>query len=264
MISSALVDDFGARLTSEMSALSPAERAELIARIDLMDVRMRASGQERPIWRGPASVPEVLGRELTIETDHGTRIGRAICFGIVPVGFQFERSVIVHVPASGTQFEVPGSQARLADQSDLARKTNEERMSYRLAIAASSPSVPVSRRPARLGQRIKNDPKLIERLLGLAMSSPNVQLPIEEGIACHKIRATIGSRRIYLFRSQMRCNLGGFTLAHPAVRSLTPAEAHGMHLGSVRGQINFEDPAMAEVAFALALEELNKEEKERE
>lgn len=244
------VDRFTARLAAEMDALSPTERSEIIGRISRMRSAMHADGQESPLWRGPAPEPIVLGRDVVFETDRGSRVGRAVCFGILPVGATWERSVIVHVPASGTNHEIPGSQARLADAMGQARLLNESEMAGRLKIAVETAVIP--RRPMRSGSKpIPRNEGFLARLLERAKGHPNV-LGVEEGGTCHKIVGTNGLR-IYLFRTQMRCNLAGFNVAHKAVRCLTADEARSMHLGSVRGQITFDDPTAAEEAFSLAL-----------
>lgn len=260
MISNTKIDDFSSRLIQEMDPLSPEERADLFVRIGRMEQKMRAEGKDRPVWKGPLPEHEILGREVTIETDKGTRVGRAIYFGIVPMGGEWERSVIVHVPASGTNHEAPGSAAKVAGPSELERMAREGEMADRLRVVASKPIGP-PRKPVKRGPRVSKDMGLLARLKELAERNHNVR-SIEETPTCWKITGADKDRRLYLFRNQMRCNIAGFTLEHPAVKGLTVEQAREMHLGSVRGQINFEDAAAAEEAFSLALAAMAKSKKE--
>lgn len=259
MISNAQLDEFSSRLTREMSALSPEERMDLLVRIGRMEQKMRAEGQDRPVWKGPLPENEILGREVSIETDRGTRIGRTICFGIVQSGGEWERSVIVHVPASGTNHEAPGSSARVAGPSELERMAREGEMAERLRVVASRPIGP-PKKAIKRGPRISRNLSLLERLRDMAHGHRNVW-NVEETPTCWKITGADRSRRLYLYRSQMRCNIAGFSLRHPAVVELTVDQAREMHLGSVRGQIKFEDAMAAEEAFSLALAEMGQAKK---
>ncbi len=168
-------------------------------------------------------------------------------------GERWERSVIVHVPASGTQHEGPGSVARLATPEDTERIQSDLVMASRLAEAADSAqrgvSSPSPEKPRKRGLR---DPKLVEQMVALAKASNCVKM-VEEGGTNYKIVGVDQSRRIYLFKSQLRVDLSGFSVDHAGVRKISDEEARDMHLGKVRGQVLFDDRTVALSAFEHAL-----------
>lgn len=248
------VDTFSARLAAEMAALDASSRSDLLVRVGRMELKMRAIGQERPVWRGPVPETKILGAEVVVPTEQGERRGRVVCFGIVQPGAEFERSVFVHVPASGTNHEVPGSSVRLASPEDIERMRAEGAMADRLREAAYA----AERGPKRPDEALRNqrkrglrDPGLILEMLELARKSDAVSA-IDEGGANHKISGT-GGRRLYLFKTQLRVDLSGFSVKHPAVREISETEAKEMHLGKVRGQLLFDDRQAALSAFSACL-----------
>lgn len=254
-MTSAQVDCFSARLNQELAALPWNERNDLLIRIGRMELRMRSDGQERPIWRGPDREDRLLGADVVFQTDHGEQRGRVICFGVVNMGVEYERSVVVRVPSSGTQHEVPGSAARLASPDDSERIASEVHMAERLAEAIGRTMVGPTPIAAPVRKRGQRDPHLIEAMLDLARAHRHVRA-VEDGPVNHKIVGAAGARRIYVFKSQLRVDLSGFTLVHPSVRSISDDEARIMHLGRVRGQLIFDDKRLATEAFEAALEEL--------
>lgn len=250
------VSDFSARLGRELSALSWDERSELLVRIGRTELRMRASGQERSVWKGPVPEDRILGAEVVVPTEQGERRGRVICFGVINTGPEYERSVIVRVAASGTQHEAAGSDTRLADVGDVARIRNELGMASRLkeaAYAAVRGPVDPAEALHRNRKRGLRDPDLVMRMHRAALDHPGAS--VEEGPSNYKLSGGAG-RRIYLFRSQLRVDLSGFTLDHPGVRQISELEARDMHLGKVRGQVMFDDRDVAFAAFQAALEQL--------
>lgn len=248
-IDSKVVDGFGHRLAAELAALTPDERSSLLIKIGRTENRMRSDGQDRPVWKGPAPETDLLGRDVVIPTPMGEQRGRVMCFGVFNMGQEYERSVYVRVPSSGTQYEAPGSAVRLATPDDSARIENEIVMAERLThMAVSADSRPRS--------RSIRDPALTAHLLDQARNHRHVAEVIE-GSVNHKIVGKGRDRRIYLFKAQVRVDLSGFTVSDPAVRQISEREARDMHLGSVRGQIDFSDRAGGERAFALALSELS-------
>lgn len=256
MITGQKADSFSSKLNQELSALDWKTRNEIFLKIGKMELRMKASGLERPEWKGPLSEDKLLGADVVIPTDQGERRGRVICFGVVHLGGDnWERSVIVHSPASGTQHESPGSSARLATREDSERLQGEIEMAQRLAEAADAVQkgaiAPTHDRPRKRGQR---DPELVKDLHTLALASNNVK-SIDEGGSNYKISGT-GGKRIYLFKNQLRADLSGFTVDHPGVRKISDDEARDMHLGKVRGQLLFEDRASSKAAFEAALDAL--------
>lgn len=250
-------DSFSAKLMAEMEALDWKTRNETLIRIGKSELRMKASGVERPTWRGPLSEDLMLGQDVVIDTDQGERRGRVVCFGVLHIGGDnWERSVIVNVPSSGTQHEGPGSAARLATPEDSERIRNELDMASRLAEAseaaqrgATSPAVD---RPRKRGQR---DSKLVEEMLALAKGS-NAVNAVEEGGSNYKITGLDKSKRIYLFKTQLRVDLSGYSIVHPGVRVISDDEARDMHLGKVRGQFLFDNREQALSAFAACLDAL--------
>lgn len=251
------VDTFTARLTQELSALTWQQRNELLVRIGKMELRMRGAGIERPKWRGPLPEERMLGTDVVIPTAEGERRGRVICFGVMHVGAEdWERSVIVHVPSSGTQHEGPGSSARLATPADEARMVEETAMAQRLIEVTTAPQAHTE--ALRPRKRTARDPKLIDEMLALAKDHPG-QLKVEEGGTNYKVSGRRNDRRVYLFRTQLRVDLSGYAPAHAGVRQITEAEARDMHLGKVRGQLTFDDRTVALEAFKAALDGLSEE-----
>lgn len=253
------VTNFSARLTELMSKLTWQQRNDIIVKVGKMELRMRGAGIERPKWKGPVPEARILGADVVIPTDQGERRGQVVCFGVMHVGAEdWERSVIVNVPASGTQHEGPGSAVRLATPDDARRMDEELAMAQRLVEASSAalrgPADPSEalRRARKRGMR---DPALIEQLVASARSAVTVTA-VEEGASNYKITGSRGDRRVYLFKSQLRVDLSGFTLDHPGVRKISEEEARDMHLGKVRGQLLFDDRASAVAAFEAALAEL--------
>jgi len=257
-MNSAQVDTFSSRLNNELSALDARARADLLVRIGRMELKMRADGQERPTWNGPLDESRILGADVVVPTDQGERRGRVICFGVVQTGALYERSVIVHVPSSGTQHEAPGSQARLASPEDTERIKNELEMAARLNMAADianrAPKYP-EQAMARAKKRGLKDPKLIERMLKAAADHGRVRA-IEEGSTNHKVVGADGNRRIYVFKNQLRVDISGVTVDHPSIRKISEEEAKDMHLGKVRGQLLFDDREAAFDGFVKALDHL--------
>lgn len=213
---------------------------------------MRSDGQDRPVWKGPAPVNHILGADVVVPTEKGERRGRVICFGVVNMGSEYERSVVVHVPASGTQHEAAGSVARLASPDDSLRIKNEIEMAERLVEASTAAAREPVKPQRKRGQR---DPKLIEEMIALANASPNVR-SVEEGGANYKVTGVDPAKRVYVFKAQLRVDVSGFSFQHPGLRSISDQEARDMHLGKVRGQVLFDDRQAAIDAFKKALEGL--------
>lgn len=248
------IDEFSARLAAELGALSWNDRNELLIRIGNNELAMREQGQVRPVWRGPVPESRILGRDVVIQTSVGEVRGRVICFGIVGGGELFERSVVVHVPSSGTQHEAAGSVTRLADKGDSERIQGEMAMAARLIAAtkvvqAGPTPLPEGSIPKRRGQK---DPKLIERMLAAANASQNVR-SVDDAATNHKVIGVDDRRRVYVFKNQLRVDVSGFSFDHPGMRRITDDEARDMHLGKVRGQLIFDDRELAFAAFETAL-----------
>jgi hypothetical protein len=250
-------DSFSAKLNQALNALDWKTRNDLLLKIGKMELRMRASGLERPQWLGPISEDKILGADVVIPTDQGERRGTVICFGVVHMGGEnWEKSVIVHVPASGTQHEGPGSAARLATPEDLERIQSEMTMAERLKEAADAAQKgAVAPSPEKARKRGQRDPELVKELHALASAHPNVK-SVEEGGTNYKITGLNPNKRIYLFKTQLRADLSGFSVDHPGIRKISDDEARDMHLGKVRGQLTFDDRAGSKAAFEAALAQL--------
>lgn len=253
-------NDFGARLNKELEAITWADRNDLLVRIGKMVAQMKSYGVDRPEWRGPIPEEQMLGADVVIPTDQGERRGRVIFFGVLPAGTgAWERSVVVHVPASGTQHESPASASRLASLEEAERIQREMGMAGRLREAADA--VERGRQaaldPNREKQRRRNfkDPRLIESLMERARASAAM---VTDSPTNYKLTCKQNDRRIYVFKSQLRVDISGFSVSHPGIRTLTEEEARDMHLGKVRGQLLFDDRAQTLAGFDMALEELSK------
>lgn len=254
---SSQVNLFSTKLSSEFQALGWQDRNELLIKIGRAEARMRGGGQEHPVWRGPLPEDRLLGADVVVPTDQGDRRGRVIGYGIIAVGLEFERSVVVHVPASGTHHEVPGSLTRVASAEDSDRIKNELDMARKLSEVAAEVQkgptpLPASAAPKKRGQK---DPKLIERFIAAAKTSNNVR-NVEEGSSNFKVMGVDSDKRLYVFKNQLRVDVSGFSFDHPGLRRITDDEARDMHLGKVRGQILFDDREVAMQAFEKALEGL--------
>lgn len=250
-MTTAEVDSFSSRLKNELDALDWQKRNELLLKIGKAELRMRSMNAERPTWKGPTSEERILGSDVVVQTDQGERRGRVICFGVTHMGGEtWERSVIVNVPSSGTQHEVPGSATRLASAEDVERIQGELEMANKLAAAADAASKgTVAEKPRRKGQR---DPQLVERMLVAARESNDVKT-VEESGTNYKITGVDPHKKLYLFKSQLRVDLSGYTIDHPGVRKISDEEARDMHLGKVRGQLTFDDRTEAFSAFEACL-----------
>ncbi len=252
------VDKFSARLAAELAALNWNDRNELLSKIGRMELQMRGNGQERPVWKGPLPEVDLLGADVVVPTDQGERRGRVICYGVVNMGSEYERSVIVHVPASGTRHEVAGSAVRVASLEDTERMKNEVVMAERLAEAAYA----AERGPAQPENALKlqrkrgmKDPELVKKMVTAAEQSKNVK-EIVAGSSNWKIVGLDANKRIYVFKTQLRVDVSGFSFEHKGLRKISAEEARDMHLGKVQGQILFDDREEAFAAFELALASL--------
>ena len=221
-----------------------------------MELRMRGDGQDRPIWKGPMPERDLLGVDVVVPTEQGERRGRVICFGVMNMGVEYERSVVIYVPSSGTQHEAPGSSTRLASVTDADRIKNEIDMASRLKEASESlQDAAVVVTPAASKRKMKRDPSLVVDMLKLARAAKNVH-DVIDGATSWKVIGLDCDRRIYVFKSGGRVDVSGFSFDHPALRKITDDEAKEMHLGKVRGQILFEDKEQTMDAFKIAVDNI--------
>lgn len=263
MPSAKQTESFSAKLESELSTLTWEARNELLIRLGRSEQRLRQINPDlKPVWRGPLSEMEILGKDVVVPTDQGEQRGRVVCFGIVQSQnasswpTQYERSVVVHIPSSGTQHEAAGSSIRLATAEDRERIQNEIAMAARLAEVAAMQTTPTPLpqrvQPKKRGQK---DPKLIELFVKMANEHKNVRT-VEDGSANYKVTGLDSSKRLYVFKSQLRVDVSGFSFDHPGLRKISDDEARDMHLGKVRGQVLFDDRDAAIAAFGMALDGL--------
>lgn len=241
------VDAFSARLAKEMSALDQSARSELLLRVGRMELKMRALGQDKAVWKGPLPETKILGKDVVVQTEFGERRGRVVSFGIVQPGAEFERSVVVHVAASGTNHEVAGSEVKIATADDVERMKLELIMANKLK-GLEAEQIEKKENSAKQKKKAEKDPVLVNEMLQLAKNSKNVE-SIDEGGANYKISKTDGCK-VYLFKTQLRVDLSGFCVKHSAVREISESEARDMHLGKVRGQLIFDDKKQALDAFS--------------
>lgn len=250
------VESFSSRLSKELSALDWQSRNDLLLKIGQVELRMKSLGTERAKWFGPVPENQMLGSDAVVDTDQGERRGRVICFGIMHLGGDnWERSVVVHVQASGTHHEVPGSSVRLASPEDSRRMHGEIEMAAKLVEVAEAVKNGLSTSTDKSKKRGLRDPKLVEEMVKLSNASQNVK-SVDEGGANFKVTGVDQSKRLYIFKSQLRVDLSGFCVDHPAVRKISDDEARDMHLGKVRGQMIFDDKSSALDAFNLILSAL--------
>lgn len=249
--------DFADRLSRELSVIPQGERDRIIFDIGKRDIAMRQDGQDRPLWRGPAPEPDVLGREVVAQTDMGERVGRVVFFGVCRVGSDYERSVVVHVPASGTWFEAPSSAFRVADPEALDRMRREEEMAARLREASRTIERETSGdAPRKARVKRPRDPRLLAEMLALVHS---MGLSVVDQRAYHQVcrAATLGSgRRVYIAKNGSNVNVAGFEVDHPGVVPVSAEQARDAGLGSVRGQLRLEDQTVALAALRHVLEML--------
>lgn len=253
----AQVDDFSQSLNNELSALPREDKHELLVRIGRMEARMRADGQDRPIWKGPVAQTEILGRDVVIPTDHGERRGRAVWFGIARQGTEYETSVVVYSGASGTIHEAPGSQVRTATSSESERYQDELAMAEKLKeVTAGMSERDERRRAAPARPKWAPDPGLIERMVSIAKDS-NTVASVEEVGGCHKVSGRDKSKRLYIHKRGLRVDISGFEPSEiQGLIRITPEEAKRAHLGKVRAQIDFTSQSVGMTAFDLVLKEL--------
>lgn len=249
------VDQFAAKLTEQLKALPREEVHELLVRIGRMEARMRADGQERPIWRGVLPQTEIIGRDVVIPSDHGERRGRAVYFGITRGAGEYETSVVVFSEASGTHHEAPGSQVRLATPSESERIREELVMAQRLKDATASEATRAANRRAPSRPKWAPDPGLVPRMLELAKDSNNVSA-IEEVGGCHKITGRNKERRVYIHKRGLRVDISGFEPSGDGIIQISADEAKRAHLGKVRGQVDFTSHTLGMAAFERILKEL--------
>ena len=246
------LDEFTTRLNSELAALSWDERIDLLTKIGRMELRMRSEGQDRPVWNGPLSEDKLLGETVAIQTDRGEQRGRVICYGVLNMGSEYERSVVVHVPSSGTHFEVPGSAVRVAQRSDAERMYDEIAMAERLrsVIDRLETQTAAETSPKK---KIKRDPHFVEKLRSTAENHSNVR-SIDEFPGSYKVTGRERRRKIYIFKNHLRVDLSGFSIDHPGAKIISDSDARELHLGNVRSQLDFSDKGTAYAAFCAALE----------
>ncbi len=250
--STQVVDEFAGRLAKELAMLPRPDRDELIIRIGRMEARMRADGQERPVWRGPVPEPGMLGADVVVPTDTGERRGRVIAFGIARAGIEYERSVVVFSAASGTHHEAPGSLARLASPGETERILEELAMARRLKEATAGQVTPP--RPVVPRRKWERAPDLVSKMVELATASDHVRSVTEVG-GCHKVEGASG-RRLYIHKKGLRVDASGWEPDGPGVTRISAEDARRAHLGKVRGQVDFTDKDVGTAAFVRLLGEL--------
>lgn len=218
---------------SDFRSLDPETQTRVLSSWVDASRQMQEAGQRAPVWECSIPEVEVINHEITAKTEVGEIVGKAVYFGIVrDVDGVFKRTVIVHVPSSGSIFSVPSRNVRLAGADDHDRLRNEMRMASALAASTSTVAQIVrTRRQARVGGS-----HLLEPMLDAARSKG---LVIDDKSGFHKI---FGNRKkvcVYLSKKGGRADLSGFCIDDPAVVPMSAEEAKEKHLGKVRGQVDF-------------------------
>lgn len=195
--------------------------------------RMEKTGQSRPVW--DCSVPEsqLVNKEVVAKTAVGEVIGKAVYFGIKQdVDGVFKRTVLVHVPSSGSIYQAIGHDVRLAVDADVERMRDEVVMSRRLVTAdvAAVDMVATQREQRVIGS------KLTGTLIDVANAK---RMVVEDKSGFYKVTGNQKGKAVYLLKKGGRCDLSGFCVEHPAVVPMSEEEARSRHLGRVRGQVNF-------------------------
>lgn len=238
-------DHFVEKLKELMGQIPDGQRSEMLIHIGKIDARMRRNGQLRPTWSGPMPEKDILGKEVVVPTAAGTQVGQVVYFGIHQDGAVFERSVYAIVPSSGTMFEAPGSLVRVAGMDDLDRMRRELDMAKKIEqLETEEREAPKKRR------KHERDPIFVQKLVDLALEAG---LSVERMKTFHKVTGSAKNRAVYVAVEALRCDLSGFSVEHPAIKSISAEEAKEQHLGAVRGTISFDNRELAEEAFVEAL-----------
>lgn len=233
------INEFSNRLTQELSALSWSDRNGILMEINRQEQAMRQQGLISPQWKGPKTESKILGANVVAITDSGERRGRVVYFGSVKNGDSFEKTAIVHVESSGTNYEVAGSNVRLATQDDIDRMNIENEMAIRLQHAKNAvDSGLTSKFAVRRSAKVQKDPEFVNKIIKLCESIFGLPAKVSKN---NMMFLGTNDRRIYVFTNQLRVDFSNFIFESKHVRQIDADEAKEMHLGKVKGQVIFEN-----------------------
>lgn len=200
-----------------------------------------------PKWDGSVEPGTMLNSPVVVESDRGPLFGEAIYFGLRNVDGEFYRTVLVLVPGSGSVIEALPSEVRPSTADDLARMVREAEMKRKLPDVL----VQVTNVERPLTNVLKQHAEQIcdrARELGLTVDPKS---------AFTKITGQHKRQAVYVSQRGGRVDLSGFCVEHPWIKPVSLEEAKRQHLGSVKGQILFQEASAAiDDAVGVALKEL--------
>lgn len=202
------------------------------------DFEMKHSGQTKPVWDCAYSMVDVVGNEVVAKTDRGEMVGKAIYLTIhKDSDGVFKHAIVVHVPASGSIFMVPGRSIKLADDDDRRRMVNE--VEYVKKLTNANEAVEEIVREKR-SKRVSGS-HLYDDMMNMVNSSKT--LFINDKTGYHQIMSNASKKAktsVYLAKKGGKAYLTNFCIDDVGVKPMSEAEAREKHLGRVRGQIDFE------------------------
>lgn len=213
--------------------LDPEVRSRILRDEVISDREMRDAGQERVDPNGYDL--SIIGKDVVAKTAKGEVVGRAIHFGKVrDVDGVYKRTVLVHVPSSGSIYAALPSDVRPAAAEDRERMQAEITMAQKLRHVAERVVGETKERRAK----VVRGSHLVDEMLATAVARG---LPTDDKSGFVMIGGPKGPR-VYLAKKGGRADLSCFCIAHPGVREISEEEAREKHLGKVRGQIDFDRP----------------------
>lgn len=220
---------------SDFNLLDDETKSYFLSRYVAADRRMVELGQADVVWDGNIPIEKLINNEVVAKTERGEVVGKAITFGKIDDGGVVKRTVLVHVPSSGSVYEVFGRNVRLAEAEDLTRMRTEITMAQRLVVANRNVEEMVK---AKRSKRV-NGSHLVDRMMSVVKQR---KLAVDDKAGYHKIFGNEKGVCVYLAKKGGRADLSGFCVEHPAVIPLSEEEAKAKHLGKVRGQVDFNRP----------------------
>lgn len=218
---------------SDFHYLDDETRSRILTKDVTYDRIMFERGETRVVWDGPVPEEQLINREVAAQTEKGEVVGKAIYFGKVEDAGVFKRTVLVHVPSSGSVYEVVGRNVRLATDDDRTRMHTEIKMAGKLQAANTRAEEMVK---AKRAKRVVGS-HLVDAMM---LKVKERKLAVDDKAGYHKIFGDAKGVCVYLAKKGGRADLSGFCVEDPAVISLTAEEARAKHLGKVRGQIDFD------------------------
>ena len=221
---------------SDFHSLDVETRSLILCKITEADKAMRDKGQVVPVWDGPCAESEMINHEVAAKTEKGEVVGKAIYFGkLEDSSGIFKRSVYVHVPSSGSVWEVDSKNVRLATKDDFVRMKSEIAMANTLLNVAEEVTelIKTKRTKKVVGSHLVEDMMQTVKTMGLA---------VDEKSGFYKIFGNKKGVCVYLAKKGGKAVLSNFCIEHHAIDPISEEQAKAKHLGKVRGEINFTKP----------------------